>query len=382
MKKLLALFVIMAMFVAACGDSDDDSTTAAEDDASAEETEDTTEDTAAEESSDEEADAEEPADEGDSDEAMADLEELNVAYFAEWPTPNQIGQADGSFGDAVGVPINWLPFDSGNAMSEAMEAGEVDIAYSQGLTPFANAVNNGADLKMVGVAVSYAEADNCVAQGALGVTRDNAAETLSGKTVMTPIGNVTHFKMLSMMEFLGVNLDDINVVPAESGATTAAAFESGEIDVGCAFGGAVVNMLDAGGELIMTGAEHESDIGIFTYDIVSIPTSFGEEHPDVVTSFLAATEDFNEMWAADPDAYNDTIAQAAGMTDVGNFLAGDVWFSFPTVSEQLGPDWMGGNVATNMKEQLETFVRLGEIPSVIDDFSGAVDTSYLEAIEG
>ncbi len=375
MKKLLILLAVLALFLAACGDSDDDTTatddTAAETDDTAAETDDTTAET------DDTAGAE---DEGDDAMAESDLEELNVAYFAEWPTPNQIGQADGSFGDAVGVPVNWLPFDSGNAMSEAMEAGEVDIAYSQGLTPFANAVNNGADLKMVGVAVSYAEADNCVAQGSLGVTRDNAAETLSGATVMTPIGNVTHYKMLSMMEFLGVSLDDINVVPAESGATTAAAFESGEIDVGCAFGGAVVNMLNAGGELIMTGAEHESDIGIFTYDIVSIPTSFGQEHPDVVTSFLAATEQFNEMWAADPEAYNDTIAQAAGMTDVGDFLAGDVWFSFPTIEEQLGPDWMGGNVATNMKEQLETFVRLGEIPSVIDDFSGAVDASYLEAV--
>ena len=381
MKKLLALFAVLALFLAACGDSDDDST--ATDDGAAEsgDTDDAAEDEATEDDAAADEGGDDEAMEEEDGEAMADLDELNVAYFAEWPTPNQIGQADGSFGDGVGVPVNWLPFDSGNAMSEAMEAGEVDIAYSQGLTPFANAVNNGADLKMVGVAVSYAEADNCVAQTSLGVTRDNAAESLSGATVMTPIGNVTHFKMLSMMEFLGVSLDDINVVPAESGATTAAAFESGEIDVGCAFGGAVVNMLNAGGELIMTGAEHESDIGIFTYDIVSIPTSFGEEHPEVVTAFLAATEQFNETWRSDPEAYNDTIAQAAGMEDVGNFLAGDVWFSFPTIEEQLGADWMGGNVATNMKEQLETFVRLGEIPSVIDDFSGAVDTSYLEAVE-
>ncbi len=322
---------------------------------------------------------------GDSDSggaADSGLEELNVAYFQEWPTPNQIGQEDGSFGDAVGVPINWIPFNSGGEMAEAMEAGEIDISYSQGLTPFANFVNQGADLKMVGIAVSYAEADNCVARGDLGVTRDNAAESLKGATVMTPIGNVTHFKMLSMMEFLGVNLDDLNIVPAEGGATTAAAFESGEIDVGCAFGGSIVTMLDAGGSLIMTGAEHESDIGIFTYDIVSIPTSFGEEYPEVVTAFLKATDDFNNTWAADPETNNPIIAQAAGMEDVGNFLGGDLWFDFPSVDEQLGADWMGGNVSDSMKAQLDTFVRLGEIESSLDDFSPFVDTSYLEAIDG
>jgi len=319
---------------------------------------------------------------GDGDSAGSSLDELNVAYFAEWPTPNQYGQADGSFGDAVGVPINWLPFSSGGEMAEAMEAGDVDISYSQGLTPFANFVNKGADIKLVGIAVSYAEADNCVAQGSLGVTQENAADVLKGATVMTPIGNVTHYKMLSMMEHLGVDLDDLEVVAAEGGATTAASFETGEIDVGCAFGGSVVKMLDQGGDLIMTGAEHESDIGIFTYDIVSIPTKFGEDHPDVVADFLAATEKFNQDWAADPDQYNATIAKAAGMEDVGDFLAGDVWFKFPTIEEQLGSDWLGGGVQKAMADQLATFVRLGEIDTALDDFSPFVDTSFLEAANG
>jgi len=311
----------------------------------------------------------------------ADVDELNVAYFAEWPTPNQFGQADGSFGEAVGATINWIPLSSGGEMAEAMEAGSVDIAYSQGLTPFANFVNSGADLKLVGIAVAYAEADNCVAQGSLGVTKDNAAETLAGKTVMTPFGNVTHYKMLSMMEYLGVDLDGLNVVQAEGGATTAAAFEAGDIDVGCAFGGSIVNMQNAGGNLIMTGAEHESEVGIFTYDIIGIPTTFGEEHPETVTAFLKATQEFNDAWAADPDTQNPVIATAAGMDDVGNFLGGDVWFSFPSVEEQLSADWLGGYVQENIKEQLATFVRLGQIDTALDDFSSFIDTSYLEAIE-
>jgi ABC-type taurine transport system substrate-binding protein len=40
-----------------------------------------------------------------------------------------------------------------------------------------------------------------------------------------------------------------------------------------------------GGRLIMTGAEHISDIGISTYDVVSIPAAFGERHPEIVTAF-------------------------------------------------------------------------------------------------
>lgn len=307
-----------------------------------------------------------------------DLEELNVAYFAEWPTPNQYGQADGTFGDAVGVPVNWVPFANGNAMAEAMEAGDIDIAYSQGLTPFANAVNRGADLKLVGVAVSYSEADNCVAQGSLGVTKDNAASALNGKTVMTPLGNITHFKFLSMMDHLGVDLSTLNIVQAESGATTAAAFEAGDIDVGCAFGGPIPTMLDAGGNLIMSGAEQKSEIGIATYDIVAVPTSFAEDHGDVVRDFMKATDDFNQAWAGAAEMQNPVIAEAAGMTDVGNFLAGPTWFEFPSLSDQATDAWLGGQIADDMKAQLDLFLELGEITSVLDDFSGFIDSSYLE----
>lgn len=337
MKKLFLLVMAFGLFAAACGGDDD----------------------------------------GGSDGLGVDV--IRVAYFAEWPTPNQFGQSDGSFGEAVGATIDWLPFNNGGEMSEAMIAGDVDIAYSQGLTPFAGSINAGVDLKLVGIAVSYSEADNCVAQGGLGATKDNAAETLAGATVMTPFGNVTHYKMLSMMDHLGVDLAGLNIVQAEGGPTTAAAFEAGGIDVGCAFGGAVVNMLDAGGNLIMTGAEHESEIAVYTYDIVSIPTSFGEEHPDAVAAFLKATEDFNAAWAADPAGRNPTIAAAAGMEDVGNFLGGPVWFAFPTIDEQLSSDWLGGNVAAAMQSQVETLAELGGGDPAVGDFAGAVDTSYLEA---
>lgn len=387
MKRVLALSAAAAMVFAACGSDDaadvvDDAADAV--DEAADEAEDAVDDAVeeADEAMEEGEDAAEDAmEEGeDAMEEGSDLDTLRVAYFQEWPTPNLIGFEDESFDDAVGVDIEWVPFGGGGEMSEAMEAGDIDISYSQGLTPFANTVNNGADLKVVGIAVAYAEADNCVAQGELGVTQENAAEVLNGATVMTPSGNVTNFKMLSMMDFLGVDIDSLNIVPTDGGSTTLAAFESGEIDVGCSFGGSLVGMQDAGGSLIMTGAEQVELIGINTYDIISIPTSFGESNGDVVTAFLKATQEFNDAWAADPEGNNGTIAAASGMEDVGNFLAGPTWFSFPTLEEQLGDGWFGdGTVADNMTEQVQTFVDLGQIPSSIGDFSGTVDTSFLEA---
>ncbi|MYL08116.1 MAG: hypothetical protein F4015_01220, partial [Acidimicrobiia bacterium] len=144
MKRLLALLMVMGLIVAACGNDDDDAPDAP----------------AAPEAT------EAPEAPAPDDEMM--LDELNVAYFLEWPTANQVAQARQTYDDALGVTVNWIPFASGGDMAQAMEAGDIDISYSQGLTPFANFVTGGSDLLLVGVAVSYADADNCVANPDLG----------------------------------------------------------------------------------------------------------------------------------------------------------------------------------------------------------------------
>ena len=64
---------------------------------------------------------------------------VNVAFFLEWATPNQIAKVDKVYDEALGVPVNWTNFATGVAMTEAMLAGDIDIAYSQGLAPFVTA---------------------------------------------------------------------------------------------------------------------------------------------------------------------------------------------------------------------------------------------------
>jgi len=70
-------------------------------------------------------------------------EEVNVAFFLEWATPNQIAKVDKVYDDALGVDVNWTDFLTGVQMTEAMLAGDIDIAYSQGLAPFVTAIQQG-----------------------------------------------------------------------------------------------------------------------------------------------------------------------------------------------------------------------------------------------
>ncbi|MEL0197234.1 MAG: glycine betaine ABC transporter substrate-binding protein, partial [Rhodobiaceae bacterium] len=71
---------------------------------------------------------------------------VNVAFFLEWATPNQIAKVDKAYDEAMGVDVNWTNFLTGVQMTEAMLAGDIDIAYSQGLAPFVTVVQQGAPL--------------------------------------------------------------------------------------------------------------------------------------------------------------------------------------------------------------------------------------------
>jgi len=113
--------------------------------------------------------------------ANAAANEVRIAFFLEWATPNQEDKVKQTFDKAFGVPVKWTNFATGGEMTEAMLSGDIDISYSQGLTPFVNAVNAKAPIILVDIAVLYGMGGTtCVVSNASGITKANASD-LEGK---------------------------------------------------------------------------------------------------------------------------------------------------------------------------------------------------------
>ena len=305
--------------------------------------------------------------------ANAQPEEITVAYLKEWPTANLAARLDETYDREMGVRVNWHAFDDGNEMSAAMASGDVQIAYSQGLVPFVVAVSHGLKLKLIGVAVSYAEADNCVVSEASGITVANARE-LEGRKVGTPIGNVTHYKLLRMLDHLGVDASKVDVVPM-NGADAAAAFARGDIAMGCAFGGPMLRMKERG-EYLMTAGEQEA-IGIRVFDVVSASEDFIGKHPELVRKFMDVTDRANGAYGEDPAAALPKIARAAGMDEEA---AAEMirMFSFPSREDQASTAWLGGTVQTVMKQVADFFVQQQQLEQALAGYGGTVDAGFLQ----
>ncbi|MGR3626145.1 MAG: taurine ABC transporter substrate-binding protein [Limimaricola sp.] len=306
-------------------------------------------------------------------------DQITVAYFQEWPMPFQYAKAQGLYDERLGVPVNWVAFDAGTAMSAAMAAGDVQIAVSQGVPPFVVATSAGQDLKIVDVAASYSENDNCVVAARLEIDKTSAAE-LAGKRVAVPVGTMAHYGFLELMDHFEIDPAELTVVDMAP-ADAAAAFSQGSINMACGWGGALDRMKQ-NGNVLLTGAEKE-EIGILTFDATTTTARFAAENPELLTAFLAVTAEMNEMWnAGDMRAEMlPVIAQDAGM-DPASAEATIDKFDFLPVEAQLSDKWLGARVNDYLSEVAQVFEETGNVPATLPDYSGTVDTSFLRSLAG
>ena len=310
--------------------------------------------------------------------AASALEEITVAYFLEWPMPFQYAKVQGTYDEALGVSVKWVSFESGTGMSAAMASGDVQMAVSQGATPVVVATSAGQDLQILDVAISYADNDNCVVAERLEIDKSSVKE-LEGKKVGLPQGTTAHFGFLRQMEHFDVDISTMEVVDMAP-ADGAAAFDQGELDVACGWGGALQRMQEHG-NVLLTGAEKEA-LGILVFDVTSAPASFIAENPDLVANFLKVTADANAQWyGGDAATMTPVIARDAGMDEAAaaTFLE---TVRFPPVEEQLSEKWLGGTVQAYLKGVAEVFVQAGGIASALPTYDNAVNAAPLSAVAG
>lgn len=307
--------------------------------------------------------------------AMADGHAITVAYFLEWPMPMMAAKNSGAYEEALGMEVNWVSFDTGTAMSAAMASGDVQIALSQGLPPFVVAVSGGQDLQLLDVAVSYAENQGCVVRSDLEIDKMNADE-LAGMSVAVPLGTAAHYSFIRHMDHFGVPLDSLSILDMDP-PSGAAALGNNAVDFACGYGGGLTTMLQYG-DVLLTGAEKQ-EIGILVFDVTSAPAEFVAENSETVAKFLEVTAAANAEWAANPsDEMLAIIAQEAGM-DLEGARGAISTMSFPTIEDQLGEAWLGGNAAPFMKGVADVFVEAGSIDGALDSYEGAVNTGPLAA---
>jgi taurine transport system substrate-binding protein len=255
---------------------------------------------------------------------------VDVAFFLEWPTPNQEAKVNGTYDKEMGAKLRWTNFANGGAMIDAMLAGDIDIAYSPGLIPFINAAKNNAPIKMIGVSVLYRiKGTTCIVSNNSGISKNNAKK-LEGKKVAVPLGTMAEYIFDQTMTSLGVDRKKIKVVQMdpEEGAM---ALKKGDVDGACVFGGKTIRKALKYGRPLLTGEEMFEE-GMAGVDTILVTDNFLRSNRKMVEKFIEVTDQANKNFKNGKSNIK-IIAKDASMkvSDVKSMMSG---FTFPSPAEQ------------------------------------------------
>ena len=304
--------------------------------------------------------------------AFSAANEVRIAFFLEWATPNQEAKVKKVFDDALGVPVKWTNFATGGEMTEAMLSGDIDISYSQGLTPFVNAVNAKAPIKLVDIAVLYGMGGTtCVVSKASGITKANAAQ-LEGKKVAVPLGTMADYVFRETMKAVGADASKMTVVDMvpEDGS---AALQNGDVAMACLFGGkSIENALKAGTRMLTVG--EAKDAGIAGIDVTSVTNKFLKENPGMVRTFIEITHEYNAKFKSGKSDMN-VIAKDAAM-DLAGTKKQMGGFEFPNAATMKSKYMNKKGILMNYLNVMGKMFATAENPAV-KNYSKVVTTKYL-----
>lgn len=277
-----------------------------------------------------------------------------------------------AFGDKV--TIEWKLFDSGGAVNEAVLAGGVDIGLV-GSSPTSRGLSSGIEYVVPWIQDVIGSAEALVVKSDKGIT---ALADLKGKTIATPFASTAHYSLLAALESAGLSDADVKVIDSEPDAILAA-WLTGDIDGAYVWNPNLAKLVADNGKVLISSADLAKN-GKTTYDLAIVTKSFAEKYPAAVQIWLDQQNTAVKLIRSDSARAAAAIAAELNITE-REALDQLSQLIFLDASEQVGADYLGGGLATNLFAAAVFNQKLGKIDSVKAqaDYQDAVVTTFAAA---
>lgn len=268
--------------------------------------------------------------------------------------------------------IEWKLFDSGGTVNEAVAAGSIDIGLA-GSSPVARGLSTPIEYQVPWIHDVIGRAESLVVKDDIA-----SVEELRGKKIATPLASTSHYSLLAALDRAGLSERDVEIIDAEPDDIFAA-WSRGDIDGAYVWNPNLARIVADGGRVLVTSEELARE-GKTTYDLAVVTNEFASEHPDAVTTWVAAQDRAVRLIQESPAEAARAIAAELNIEPAdAEAQVGDLIFL--TAAEQAAPDYLGGGVARNLFATATFNQRLGQIPSVFEEqrYTDAVTTQFAEA---
>ena len=289
------------------------------------------------------------------------------------PNGDLIVKHDGLLEEAFGdeVSIEWKLFDSGGSVNEAILADAIDIGLV-GSSPTSRGISSGIEYQVPWIFDVIGKAEALVAKGGTTIA------ALKGKTIATPFASTSHYSLLAALEDAGLSEKDVKIIDSEPDAILAA-WQQGDIDAAYVWNPVLAKLTADGGKVLIT-SEDLSKKGKTTYDLAVVTNSFAAKYPAAVQIWV------NQQHAAVLKIRNDAAGAAKSIAAELNITEAEAadqisQLIFLTAQEQVGSEYLGGGLATNIYAAALFNKTLGKIDTTKEEsaYQKAINSTFAKA---
>jgi sulfonate transport system substrate-binding protein len=207
---------------------------------------------------------------------------VRVTYVtAPFNVPSIVMRAKGYLEEAfspLGIKVEYPEITSGARQTQAIAAGEIDIASVLGGTSAILANANGVDLKVIAVYARSPKAYFIMTRG----DGPGTVASLKGKKVAGPKGTVLNQLLIAALASQKLTLNDVEYLNMDLPAARAALL-AGQVDAATLAGANALQVEKAGGKALTSG-----DGLIKPTTVIGVRASFLNDHSQLVAAYLAA----------------------------------------------------------------------------------------------
>jgi len=258
---------------------------------------------------------------------------------------------------AAGAGLQWIEFQSGPPILEAMRAGAVDIGYV-GETPPVFGQAGGVPFVYVATEPPSPHAE------AILVPKASSLQTLAdlkGKRIALNRGSNVHYLLVRALESAHLQLSDVNVVQLTP-PDARTAFDHGQVEAW-----AIWDPYLSAAELASARVLHDGEGLVANRFFYLARREFAEKQAQHLHIVLDAFQRVSSWSTDNREESSRVLAQATGI-DYAALLQSEKRHAY-------GLQWITPQVLADQQTMADTFVRLGVIPQAI-----RTDAAYLPSL--
>jgi len=269
------------------------------------------------------------------------------------------GTAEKAFPNST---VSWKSFESGRDVNTAMAANGLDLGLI-GSTGTSIGIANQLPYRVYFIHDVIGDNEALVVKSNVRSLAD-----LKGKKVGVPFGSTTHFSLLSALQELGLNPNEVTILDMQP-PDMLAAWQRGDIDAGFVWQPTLNKMISAKGSVLVS-AKDLYQKGIITADVGVAHEDFITQHPASLQKYVTLLDDAVKFYREQPEAAAEAIAPQLGVSPAESLqqMKQLVWL---TSSEQANGKYLGsaekpGAFASVLRDSAAFMKAQGAIPTVPD----------------